>query len=120
MGTILSTFSSGALSIMPIRMPTPALAPTSTANRQRTKQVFKNVRKDVYKRQVLVIHLPKQLDHHNCRNLKYETDLLLAENYVKMCIRDRQYGRPASGGRARVCLFSRSGPADRDAGFDHG
>ena len=32
--------------------------------------------------QTLVIHLPKQLDHHNCRNLKYETDLLLAENYI--------------------------------------
>ena len=27
--------------------------------------------------QTLVIHLPKELDHHNCRNLKYETDLLL-------------------------------------------
>ena len=27
---------------------------------------------------VLVIHLPKELDHHNCKNLKYETDLLLA------------------------------------------
>ena len=26
--------------------------------------------------QTLVIHLPKELDHHNCRNLKYETDLL--------------------------------------------
>ena len=24
--------------------------------------------------QTLVIHLPKELDHHNCRNLKYETD----------------------------------------------
>ena len=22
--------------------------------------------------QTLVIHLPKELDHHNCRNLKYE------------------------------------------------
>ena len=32
--------------------------------------------------QVLVIHLPKELDHHNCRNLRYETDLLLAENYI--------------------------------------
>lgn len=28
------------------------------------------------KGQVLVIHLPKELDHHNCRNLRYETDLL--------------------------------------------
>lgn len=38
--------------------------------------------------QVLVIHLPKQLDHHNCRNLKYETDLLLAENYVNKVVFD--------------------------------
>ncbi len=36
----------------------------------------------------LVIHLPKELDHHNCRNLKYETDLLLAENYVSRIIFD--------------------------------
>ena len=34
------------------------------------------------KGQVLIIHLPKELDHHNCRSLKYETDLLLAENYI--------------------------------------
>ena len=34
------------------------------------------------KGQALVIHLPKELDHHNCRNLKVETDLLLAENYI--------------------------------------
>ena len=32
--------------------------------------------------QTLVIHLPKELDHHNCRNLKYETDLLVSENYI--------------------------------------
>ena len=32
--------------------------------------------------QMLVIHLPKELDHHNCRNLKRDTDLLLAENYI--------------------------------------
>ncbi|MEY8336894.1 anti-sigma factor antagonist [Lachnospiraceae bacterium 62-35] len=36
----------------------------------------------------LVIHLPKELDHHNCRNLKYETDLLLAENYINRVIFD--------------------------------
>ena len=35
------------------------------------------------KGQVLVIHMPKELDHHNCRNLRYETDLLLAENYIR-------------------------------------
>lgn len=27
----------------------------------------------------LIIHLPKEFDHHNCRNLRYETDLLMAE-----------------------------------------
>ena len=32
--------------------------------------------------QALIIHLPKELDHHNCRNLLTETDLLLSENYV--------------------------------------
>lgn len=38
--------------------------------------------------QALVIHLPKELDHHNCRNLKYETDLLLAENYITKIVFD--------------------------------
>ncbi len=38
--------------------------------------------------QVLVIHLPKELDHHNCRDLRYETDLLLAENYVSKIVFD--------------------------------
>lgn len=38
--------------------------------------------------QVLVIHLPKELDHHNCRNLKYETDLLLSENYITKIVFD--------------------------------
>lgn len=37
---------------------------------------------------VLVIHLPKELDHHNCRNLRYETDLLLAENYIRKLVFD--------------------------------
>ena len=40
------------------------------------------------KGQTLVIHLPKELDHHNCRNLKYETDLLLAENYITKIVFD--------------------------------
>lgn len=40
------------------------------------------------KGQVLVIHLPKELDHHNCRNLRYETDLLLSENYVTKIVFD--------------------------------
>ena len=38
--------------------------------------------------QVLVIHLPKELDHHNCRNLRYETDLLLSENYITRMVFD--------------------------------
>ena len=40
------------------------------------------------KGQILLIHLPKELDHHNCRNLKYETDLLLSENYINKIIFD--------------------------------
>lgn len=36
----------------------------------------------------LVIHLPKELDHHNCKNLKYETDLLLEENYIRKLVFD--------------------------------
>lgn len=36
----------------------------------------------------LIIHLPKELDHHNCKNLKYETDLLLAENYINRMVFD--------------------------------
>ena len=38
--------------------------------------------------QMLVIHLPKELDHHNCRNLKRDTDLLLAENYINRIVFD--------------------------------
>lgn len=37
---------------------------------------------------VLVIHLPKELDHHNCRNLKCETDLLLSEQYISKIVFD--------------------------------
>ena len=40
------------------------------------------------KEQVLVIHLPRELDHHNCRNLRNETDLLLAENYIRKLVFD--------------------------------
>jgi stage II sporulation protein AA (anti-sigma F factor antagonist) len=36
--------------------------------------------------QTLIIHMPKELDHHNCRNLKYETDLLFAENYINRVV----------------------------------
>lgn len=38
--------------------------------------------------QTLIIHLPKELDHHNCKNLKNETDLLLSENYINKVIFD--------------------------------
>ena len=38
--------------------------------------------------QVLVIHLPREVDHHNCSALKNETDLLLGENYVRKMIFD--------------------------------
>ena len=40
------------------------------------------------KGQVLIVHLPKELDHHNCRKLKYETDLLLSENYITKVVFD--------------------------------
>ena len=40
------------------------------------------------KGQTLIIHMPKELDHHNCRNLRYETDLLMAENYISKLIFD--------------------------------
>lgn len=36
----------------------------------------------------LVIHLPRELDHHNCRGLKLETDLLLEENYINRIVFD--------------------------------
>lgn len=48
------------------------------------KQPFSYEAKD----QTLVIHLPKQLDHHNSMNLKYETDLLMAENYITRIVFD--------------------------------
>ena len=37
---------------------------------------------------MLVIVVPSKLDHHNCRNLRYETDLLLSENYITRIIFD--------------------------------
>lgn len=36
----------------------------------------------------LIIHLPGEVDHHNCRNLKYETDLLMAEQYINRIVFD--------------------------------
>lgn len=38
--------------------------------------------------QTLIIHLPKELDHHNCKHLKSDTDLLLAENYINRIVFD--------------------------------
>ena len=40
------------------------------------------------KGQTLIIHMPPELDHHNSRNLRYETDLLMSENYVSRIIFD--------------------------------
>lgn len=40
------------------------------------------------KGEILIIHLPKELDHHSSRDLKYETDLLFAENYINKVIFD--------------------------------
>lgn len=36
----------------------------------------------------LIVHMPKELDHHNCRELKYETDMLLSENYINKVVFD--------------------------------
>ena len=38
--------------------------------------------------QTLVIHLPREIDHHNCKKLKIETDLLLEENYIRRIVFD--------------------------------
>lgn len=40
------------------------------------------------KGQILIIHMPAELDHHSSRVLRYETDLLMAENYVSKIIFD--------------------------------
>lgn len=36
----------------------------------------------------LIVHLPQELDHHNCTGLKYETDLILSENYINRIVFD--------------------------------
>ena len=36
----------------------------------------------------LLIHMPKELDHHNCMDLKRDTDLMLDENYINRIIFD--------------------------------
>ena len=38
----------------------------------------------------LLIHMPKELDHHNCRDLKRDTDLMLDENYINRIIFEKQ------------------------------
>ncbi len=38
--------------------------------------------------QTLIVHLPEELDHHNCSGLKYETDLILSENYIRRIVFD--------------------------------
>lgn len=38
--------------------------------------------------QALIVHLPEELDHHKCSGLKYETDLILSENYIKRIVFD--------------------------------
>ena len=35
-----------------------------------------------------MIHLPQEIDHHNCKTLKIETDLLLEENYIRRIVFD--------------------------------
>ena len=40
------------------------------------------------KGQTLIIHMPKELDHYSSRNLRYEMDLLMAENYISKIIFD--------------------------------
>lgn len=40
------------------------------------------------KAQSLIVHLPKELDHHNCKNLRYDTDLILAEHCISKIIFD--------------------------------
>ena len=37
----------------------------------------------------LLIHMPKELDHHNCRDLKRDTDLMLDENYINRIMEKR-------------------------------
>ena len=36
----------------------------------------------------LVIHMPKEVDHHNCRRLMLDTELLLSENYIRRILFD--------------------------------
>ena len=38
--------------------------------------------------QVLIIHMPKELDHHNCKDLRLETDILMEENCIRRIVFD--------------------------------
>ena len=38
--------------------------------------------------QTLIVHLPEELDHHNCSGLQCETDLILCENHIKSLVFD--------------------------------
>ena len=38
--------------------------------------------------QTLVIHLPREIDHHNCKKLKIETALLLEANHLRRIVFD--------------------------------
>ena len=50
----------------------------------------------------LIIHLPGEVDHHNCITLKYETDLLLEENYINRIVFDFTSTMEGSGGTVAV------------------
>ena len=69
--------------------------------------------------QALIIHLPKELDHHNCRNLKYETDLLMEENYINKIVFDfsntvqTDGGQPGNGPHLRRRSENHENPDDR-------
>ena len=40
----------------------------------------------------LLIHMPKELDHHNCRDLKRDTDLMLDQPHYLRFWKNRIYG----------------------------
>ena len=36
----------------------------------------------------LIIHMPREIDHHSCRSMKRDTELLLGENYINRIVFD--------------------------------
>ncbi len=58
------------------------------------------------KGQTLVIHLPQEIDHHNCKGLKAETDLLMEENLIRRLVFDFSHTRFMDSSGIGV-LFSR-------------